>query len=140
MKIDSFNGFIIKDDIDGITEDNLVHLWHSVNWINESVKVPDRLLTALKKSNTVFTAWDGEKLIGLCSALDDGLNAWISWMVVDAEYQNSRIGGFLLDQIIQHYSGFRIYVQTYHAASFYQKHGFEEAGTSLKINNLSIKR
>lgn len=139
MKINSFCDFTIRDDTDGLTKDNLVHLWHCVGWVNGSTRVPDRLLGSMEKANTVFTAWDGDRLIGLCSALDDGLNAWISYMVIDSEYQNSGIGGFLVDKMIQNYSGFRIYVQTMHAANFYKNHGFSEVMTSLKIDDLSVK-
>lgn len=136
MKISKFHNFIIRDNADGLTEDNLVRLWHSVDWVGGSAKAPDRLLAALKNADSIFTAWDGEKLIGLCSALDDGLNAWISYMVVDSGYQNSGIGGFLVDQMIHTYSGFRIHVQTMHAVKFYAKHGFTEIMTSLKIDDM----
>lgn len=136
MQIDTFSNFIIRNDTDNLTEENLVTLWHSVGWYDECALLPDRLLGAIKKSNTVFTAWNGEMLIGICSALDDGLNAWISYMAVDSQYQNSGLGGYLVDKMIESYSGCRIYVQSIHAAKFYKKHAFHEIGASLKLNNL----
>lgn len=132
-----YYGFEIRDGTDGLTKNNLVHLWHSVGWIEGSAQVPDRLLDAMKNASTIFTAWDGGHLIGLCSAIDDGLNAWISYMVVDHAFQNRNIGGYLLDQMVRSYSGFRIYVQTNHAAKFYKKHGFSQVMTSLKLDDVS---
>lgn len=111
----TFYGLIIKDGVEGLTENNLVRLWHSVGWADGSVKVPDRLLSAMIFSNTVFTAWHDGTLIGLCSAIDDGLNAW---MVVDKDYQNSGIGSVLVNKMIHKYKDYRIYVQTNHAAEF----------------------
>lgn len=52
----TFYGLIIKDGVEGRTENNLVRLWHSVGWTDESVKVPDRLFSAMIFSSTVFTA------------------------------------------------------------------------------------
>ncbi|MCL2815351.1 MAG: helix-turn-helix transcriptional regulator [Oscillospiraceae bacterium] len=50
---------------------DLQDLFLSVEW--ESGKYPDKLAIAMESSNTVFSAWDNEKLIGLCNALDDGI-------------------------------------------------------------------
>lgn len=140
MKIGLFNGFTIRKGTDGLTEDNLVRLWHSVGWISGSSQIPNRLLASMKNAGTVITGWKDEKLIGLCSALDDGLNVWISYMLVDGAYQNSGIGGFLIDQMIQNYSNHRIYVQSMHAADFYKKHGFKETMTSLKLDNVNYRK
>lgn len=132
----TFYGLIIKDGVEGLTENNLVRLWHSVGWTDESVKVPDRLFSAMIFSSTVFTAWHDGTLIGLCSAIDDGLNAWISRMVVDKDYQNSGIGSVLVNKMIHKYKDYRIYVQTNHAAEFYKKHGFKECMTNLKLDGI----
>lgn len=48
----------------------LERLFLSVNW--ESGNYPDRLVRAMENSTHVVSAWDGERLVGLVRALDDG--------------------------------------------------------------------
>lgn len=140
MKLGTFNGFLIRKGTYGLTEGNLVRLWISVGWGRGSAQVPERLLNSMKKAGTVFTAWDGDKLIGLCSAMDDGLNAWISYMVVDSAYQNTGLGGYLLDNMLTRYTGYCIYVQTANATKFYKKHGFKGTMTSLKLDDVDYTK
>ena len=52
------------------TEKELQRLFLSVNW--ESGNYPDKLVRAMQNSTHVISAWDGNKLIGLIRALDDG--------------------------------------------------------------------
>lgn len=49
----------------------LEDLFLSVNWV--SGRYPKKMSKAISNSDTVFTAWNGEKLIGLVNALDDGV-------------------------------------------------------------------
>lgn len=78
--------------------------------------------------------WDGDRLAGLCSALTDGLNVWISYMVVDKDYQGQGNGTALLELMIKRYAGCRIYVQTKEADKFYSKSGFVETMHSMKLD------
>ena len=50
---------------------DLERLFLSVEW--SSGHFPEKLEKAMKNYETVLTAWDGEKLIGLLSAMDDGI-------------------------------------------------------------------
>ena len=50
--------------------EDLQALFLSVDW--SSGHFPDRLVNAMKNYETVYTAWDEDKLIGLISAMDDG--------------------------------------------------------------------
>ena len=52
------------------TEEDFRRLFLSVGW--ESVRYPKRLVTAMRNSTHVISAWDGDRLIGLVSALDVG--------------------------------------------------------------------
>ena len=45
------------------TRDQVQELFKSVGWI--SAEYPQRLYKALMNSQTVLTAWDGERLVGL---------------------------------------------------------------------------
>ena len=51
------------------TEEDLRRLFLSVGW--ESGRYPKRLVTAMRNSTHVISAWDGDRLIGLVRALDD---------------------------------------------------------------------
>lgn len=57
-------------DTKDFTEKEVEELFLSVGWL--SGQYPSRLIKALKSSSLVVTAWDGNKLVGLIRALDDG--------------------------------------------------------------------
>lgn len=124
----------IEHGVQGLTPENLVELWHSVGWVYGSALEPERLYNAMLKASNVYTAWVDNNLIGLCSAIDDGLNAWITYMVVTEEYQNQKIGSQLLSKMMWEYDAYRIFVQTLNAKHFYKQHGFKERGHSMKLD------
>lgn len=51
-------------------KNELEELFLSVNW--SSGHYPEKLCTAMKNFNTVFSAYDGDKLVGMVCAMDDG--------------------------------------------------------------------
>ena len=51
------------------TKEQTQQLFRSVGWV--SGKYPERLYKALMGSSTVFSAWDGDRLVGLVRVLDD---------------------------------------------------------------------
>ena len=53
-----------------IDKSQLEALFLSVGW--ESGRVPDRLQRAIRGYDTVISAWEGERLLGLIAAMDDG--------------------------------------------------------------------
>ena len=85
------------------TQEQSKDLFQSVNWL--SGNYPERLLKALDNSETVFTAWNDEKLVGLVNVIDDGeLTAYIHYLLVNPEYQGYGIGRELLRKIKKKYS------------------------------------
>jgi len=43
----------------------------------------------MKNFETVCSAWDGDKLVGLISAMDDGvMTAYVHYLLVDPAYQH----------------------------------------------------
>ena len=47
----------------------------------------------MQNYSTVYSAWDGEKLVGLISVMDDGImTAHIHYLLVDPDYQYNGIG------------------------------------------------
>lgn len=52
------------------TKEQTQDLFLSVGWVFG--QYPERLFRSLMQSSTVLTAWDGDRLVGLARALDDG--------------------------------------------------------------------
>ena len=67
---------IIYTDTKNYTSNDLQELFQLVGWL--SANYPKRLKKALDNSETVFTAWDKDKLVGLVNAIDDSeLTAYV---------------------------------------------------------------
>ena len=125
--------------INGSARDNrdseLKELFHDVGWVRPN-RDWNRLNRAIRKSATVVSVRDNNnKLIGLCSALDDGLNVVITYLLVASEHQGLNIGSTLLDIIREHYCVHRITVMTEKAEGFYSKNGFLKISTGLEFDS-----
>ncbi len=110
------------------TASELKRLFLSVNW--ESGKYPEKLVRAMHNSTRVISAWNGDKLIGLVRALDDGETvAFLHYLLVDPEYQGYHIGDNLMKQIMGHYEDL-LYVKVMPSdpktIPFYERYGFRQ--------------
>jgi GNAT superfamily N-acetyltransferase len=115
-------------DTHDFSERELERLFLSVEW--SSGHFPDKLKIAMQNFSTVYSAWDGEKLIGMICAMDDGImNAYVHYLLVRPEYQLKGIGKELVERIKNHYKDYmRIVVVAYDAElKFYEYCGFEKA-------------
>ena len=110
------------------TKEQLEELFLSVNW--ESGKYPERLKKALGNCGTVYTAWDGEELVGLANAIDDGeMTAYVHYLLVAPEYQGQGIATRLLELMKKRYSGYHhffLVAEHKDLVVFYEKQGFKE--------------
>ena len=109
-------------------------------------RVEYSLHKALMNSRTVFTAWDGERLVGLARVLDDSeLVAFVHYVLVHPEYQGQKIAGNMVEYIRDKYKNY-LYIEGMQEDSknvaFYERHGFHvmEGGTPIQICNFSDKR
>lgn len=105
--------------------EDLEALFLSVNW--SSGHFPEKLVIAMQNFETVYTAWDGEKLVGLISAMDDGImTAYIHYLLVHPDYQGSGIGKALVEQMKTKYADYlRIVLIAYNKEyGFYESCGF----------------
>lgn len=121
---------ITYSDAHGFTAEQLEDLFLSVEW--ESGKYPNKLETAMKNYSAVFSAWDGDKLVGLVSAMDDGvLTAYVHYLLVNPSYQKRGIGKHLMSLIQSRYASYLklILVAENTAIDFYASCGFK------KVNN-----
>lgn len=58
-------------DIHQFDSKDLERLFLSVKW--SSGHFPDKLVVAMRNFSTVYSAWDGAKLIGMICVMDDGV-------------------------------------------------------------------
>ncbi len=108
------------------SEKDLKELFISVSWL--SGKYPKRLKKAMKNSDTVFSAWDGKKLVGLMSAVSDReMTVYYPYLLVMPEYQGKGIGKALLTEMMKKYGHcYRQVLNCYEQkCEFYKKFGFE---------------
>ncbi len=113
--------------IHDIDKAQLQGLFLALEW--SSGHYPDQLHAAMKNYETVYSAWDGDKLVGLLCAIDDGvMTAYIHYFLVHPDYQRHGIGKQLMEMAKQHYQDYlRIVLIAYDTAvPFYQACGFEK--------------
>ena len=108
--------------------DEIERLFLSVGW--SSGHFPDRLVTAMRGFDTVFSAWSGDRLVGMVCAMDDGaMNAYVHYLLVAPGYQGLGIGRALVDAVKRKYTDYlRIAVIAYDdEQSFYENCGFKKS-------------
>jgi GNAT superfamily N-acetyltransferase len=104
----------------------LQNLFLSVQW--SSGNYPDQLQIAMRNSDKVISAWDGDKLVGLVNALSDGImTAYFHYLLVRPEYQSKGIGEQLMSRILNNYKDYarKVLIAYDKEIPFYQKCGFE---------------
>ena len=113
-------------EIKEFSGEDLQRLFLSVEW--SSGNYPNKLTVAMRNSSTVFSAWDGDKLVGLVNALDDGImTAYVHYLLIMPEYQHRGIGKKLIEKIAEKYKAYlRIVLVAYDKETgFYEHCGFE---------------
>ncbi|MBE6905518.1 MAG: GNAT family N-acetyltransferase [Ruminococcaceae bacterium] len=135
---------ITYSDEKKFTQQEVQDLFLSVGWV--SGQYPRRLHKALMHSSTVFTAWDGNRLIGLVRLLDDSeMMAYMHYVLVHPGYQGHRIAGTLIEKAKEKYKNY-LYIEVMPEesknATFYQKHGFQlmENGVAMQLCNFADRR
>ena len=102
-------------DIHEFRKDDLESLFLSVEW--SSGHYPEKLVVAMRNFETVYTAWEGDQLVGLICAMDDGI------MTVYVHYLLVR------PMMKKHYKDYlRIVIVAYNEElDFYSSCGFKKA-------------
>ncbi len=122
---------IVYKDTHDFSSEQLEDLFLSVEW--SSGHYPDKLAEAMKNFETVFSAWDGDKPVGMICAMDDGImTAYVHYLLVNPEYQGRRIGRELVRMVKEKYSDYlRIVVVAYDSElAFYENCGFKKSDNS----------
>lgn len=85
--------------------DELKELFSSVGW--SSAEYPEELVRAMRGYDAVFYAREGEKLVGLACAMDDGaMTAYVHYLLVLPSYQGHGIGLRLTEMLKERYKNF----------------------------------
>lgn len=108
---------------------DILILYKANEW--SSANKPNELYSALLNSETLITAWEGKKLVGLGNAISDGfLTVYYPHLLVLPEYQGKGIGKLIMDKMQEKYGHFHMQMLTADGRSvdFYKKNGFERAG------------
>ena len=110
------------------TEEDFRRLFLSVGW--ESGRYLKRLVTAMRNSTHVISAWDGDRLIGLLRALDDGATiALLHYVLVDPKYQGRHIGYELMKRIMKNFTDLlhvKVIPSDPRTITFYERYGFRQ--------------
>ena len=121
-------------DLHEFRREDLEELFLSVEW--SSGHFPDKLVIAMRNFDTVYSAWDGDKLAGMICAMSDGImNAYVHYLLVHPDYQGMEIGRKLVEMVKEKYKDFlRIAVIGYDKEiSFYENCGFEKSTESSPL-------
>ncbi len=115
-------------DTKEFSKEQLQRLFLSVNW--ESGHYPEKLVRAMRNSTQVISAWDGDTLVGLVRALDDGETvAFLHYLLVDPAYQGQHIGGELMERLMERFTNL-LYVKVIPSdpatMPFYARYGFRQ--------------
>jgi ribosomal protein S18 acetylase RimI-like enzyme len=128
------NSNIEYKEIKTFGRDELERLFLSVEW--SSGRYPERLVQAMQRYETVLSAWDGERLVGMLCAMDDGvMTAYIHYLLVAPEYQHCGIGRRLVEIAKERYADYlKIVLIAYtHGTEFYENCGFHAAHDSVAM-------
>jgi N-acetylglutamate synthase-like GNAT family acetyltransferase len=106
-------------------------------------KIED-LEIAIDRSEPVISARDGDRLIGFARATSDGIYRATIWdVVIDCDYQKLGLGRKLLETILSHPTMNRverIYLNTTHQQSFYERIGFNHnTSTTMIFDRLKVE-
>jgi ribosomal protein S18 acetylase RimI-like enzyme len=105
-------------------------------------KIED-LKIAIERSEPVISAWDSDRLIGFTRATSDGIYRATIWdVVIDCDYQKLGLGRKLLETLLSHPTMNRverIYLNTTHQQSFYERIGFKHnSSTTMVFDRLKV--
>lgn len=120
--------------------EQLRDLFLSVKW--DSGNYPEKLKVAMKNSSSVYSAWDGDKLVGLVNCLSDGvMTAYIHFLLVHADYHGQGIGEKLMSLMLEEYKDYlrKVLIAYPKAMEFYKRCGFHVADEKIPMFITTLK-
>lgn len=117
------------------TKEALFDLFDSVGW--ESAKYSNSLVIVMKNSDRVISAWNGDQLIGLMSAMSDGImTVYFHYLLVNPDYQGKGIGGGIVDKMLMNYTEYykKVLIAYEDKQGFYEKCGFKVSDNTVAMS------
>ena len=105
--------------------------------INRPIGNKNRIKSMFDNSNLIISAWDEDKLVGLCRAPTDfSYCSYLSDLAVDMDYQRQGIGKTMIDLVKKEISDevALILLSSPNSMSFYPKVGFGKIENGFIIN------
>ena len=103
-------------------------LWEAIGW---KARGQNKWKEVISKSSYIYTAWDGESLIGTGRILEDGIMCMFYDIGVHPNYQHKGIGSKILQKLIDQvknkgYASIGLFAWEQNPANlpFYHKFGF----------------
>jgi ribosomal protein S18 acetylase RimI-like enzyme len=118
----------------------LQDLFLSVGW--DSGNHPEKLQAAVRNSDRVKSAWDGDVLVGLMTGISDGvMTAYFHYLLVRPEYQGGGIGKELVQHMLEHYSECmtKVLIAYNYQVGFYERCGFSAGRESTPMFATTLK-
>ena len=119
---------------DQIETDEVVELYKANGW--SSAEKSEKLIPALKNSDSLITARILGKLVGIGNAISDGsLVVYYPHMLVHPDHKGKGIGRSMMELLQQRYTSFHQQMLTADAdvVGFYKSLGFERAGKTVPM-------
>ena len=119
---------------DHIETTEVVELYKLNGW--SSAENPEKLITALRNSDSLVTARISGKLVGIGNAISDGsLVVYYPHMLVHPDHKGKGIGRSMMELLQQRYASFHQQMLTADAGAveFYKSLGFEHAGRTVPM-------
>jgi predicted N-acetyltransferase YhbS len=114
---------------DSIEIDEVIEIYRANGW--SSAEKPEKLIPALKNSDSLVTARISGKLVGIGNAISDGsLVVYYPHLLVHPEHKGKGVGRAMMGLLLEKYSSFHQQMLTAdgEAIGFYKTMGFERAG------------
>ena len=121
----------LEDDIE---TDEVIDLYKTNGW--PSAEKPEKLMPALKNSDTLVTARISGKLVGIGNAISDGsLVVYYPHMLVHPDHKGKGIGRSMMELLQRRYASFhqQMLNADKDAIGFYKSLGFERAGKTVPM-------
>jgi GNAT superfamily N-acetyltransferase len=119
-----------------ISLEQIKELFFSVDW--RVGDIPDKIVEALKNSETLITAWDESRLVGLVNAFSDvTMVVYVHYVLTHHDYQKLGIGKQMINRVLKNYQEFKhiVLISNNNKIGFFQKCGFHicEGATAMEI-------
>jgi len=119
---------------DQIETDEIIELYKANGW--SSAEIPEKLIPALKNSDSLVTARIFGKLVGVGNAISDGsLVVYYPHLLVHPDYKGKGVGRIMMKLLQEKYKSFHQQVLTadHEVVEFYKALGFERAGKTVPM-------